>query len=95
MRLLGRWEEIIIILMSYYERGIMMDVLYKIDEKEVLKEKLLNDGCKIILARWVRKELNNEIQYVTWWINPKDNLTHQGNYFKSFEEAHKNFLERT
>lgn len=71
-----------------------MKVLYKIEEKEILQEKLSNDGFKIILARWVREELNNKIQYVTWLLNPKTNTTHQGNYFDLLRDAKKNYLKR-
>lgn len=71
-----------------------MKVLYKIEDKEILEEKLLDDGFKIVLARWVRAELQNEIQYITWLLNPKTNSTHQGNYFESLESAYSDYLKR-
>jgi hypothetical protein len=50
-----------------------MKILYKVEDKEILLEKLLDDGFKIILTRWVRKELNNKEQYITWLLNPINN----------------------
>lgn len=70
-----------------------MKVLYELEEKEILKEKLLSDGFKIILARWNRKDLG-KIQFVTWLLNPETNVTYRGNYFDKFDEADENYSER-
>jgi hypothetical protein len=73
---------------------LVINILYKLDEKEVLKEKILNDGFKIILARWVRRELKNKVQYITWLLNPETNVTYLGNYYDTFDEADDNYLKR-
>ncbi|MDT8718256.1 hypothetical protein IAI10_16435 [Clostridium sp. 19966] len=65
-----------------------------IEEKEILKEKLLDNGLKIILARWIRKELNNKKQYVTWLLNPQTNKTYNGNYYSSLKTANNDYLKR-
>lgn len=71
-----------------------MEVLYTLEEKEILKEKPLNDGFKLILARWTRKELGNKTQYITWVLNPESKLLYTGNYFDTLEEASENYLKR-
>ena len=68
----------------------MDNVIFSIEDKDILKIKATLDSNYIVLARWNK----TKPEFVTWLYNPDSKCFILGHYFMDYEKALEDFEVR-